>query len=38
VVPVEILEGRIGRDARVLGAASLPLLTEYARDREILFS
>jgi predicted NBD/HSP70 family sugar kinase len=38
LAPVEIVEGRIGRDARVLGAASLPLLAKYARDREILFS
>ncbi len=38
VAPVEIVEGHIGSDARVLGAASLPLLAEYARDRDILFS
>ncbi|MFB2552904.1 ROK family transcriptional regulator [Ensifer soli] len=38
VAPVEIVEGKIGADARVLGAASLPLLAEYARDRDILFS
>lgn len=38
VAPVEIVEGRIGSDARVLGAASLPLLADYARDRDILFS
>ncbi len=38
LAPVEIVEGNIGSDARVLGAASLPLLAEYARDRDILFS
>ncbi len=37
VAAVEIVEGRIGSDARVLGAASLPLLACYARDRDILF-
>ncbi|SIR23727.1 Sugar kinase of the NBD/HSP70 family, may contain an N-terminal HTH domain [Rhizobium sp. RU20A] len=36
--PVEIVEGKIGSDARVLGAASLPLLADYARDRDVLFS
>lgn len=38
VAPVDIVEGGIGSDARVLGAASLPLLAEYARDRDVLFS
>lgn len=38
VAPVEIREGSIGSDARVMGAASLPLLAEYARDRNILFN
>lgn len=38
VAPVEIVEGKIGSDARVLGAASLPLLADYARHRDILFS
>lgn len=38
VAPVEIVEGKIGSDARVLGAASLPLLAEYARHRDVLFS
>ncbi|MBV8212830.1 MAG: ROK family transcriptional regulator [Verrucomicrobia bacterium] len=33
----EIVEGTIGRDARVLGAASLPLLAGFARDRDLLF-
>lgn len=38
VAPVEIVEGKIGSDARVLGAASLPLLADYARHRDVLFS
>jgi len=38
VAPVEVVEGKIGSDARVLGAASLPLLADYARDRDVLFS
>jgi predicted NBD/HSP70 family sugar kinase len=37
VAPTEIVEGTIGRDARVLGAASLPLLAGFARDRDLLF-
>jgi predicted NBD/HSP70 family sugar kinase len=37
LAPVEIVEGTIGRDARVLGAASLPLLAGFARDRDLLF-
>ena len=37
VAPAEIVEGTIGRDARVLGAASLPLLAGFARDRDLLF-
>jgi predicted NBD/HSP70 family sugar kinase len=37
LAPVEIVEGAIGRDARVLGAASLPLLAGFARDRDLLF-
>jgi len=38
VAPTVIVEGSIGSDARVLGAASLPLLAEYARDKDILFN
>lgn len=38
VAPVEIVEGYIGSDARVLGAACLPLLAAFAKDRDILFS
>jgi predicted NBD/HSP70 family sugar kinase len=37
VAPAEIVEGTIGRDARVLGAACLPLLAGFARDRDLLF-
>jgi predicted NBD/HSP70 family sugar kinase len=37
VAPAEIVEGAIGRDARVLGAACLPLLAGFARDRDLLF-
>jgi predicted NBD/HSP70 family sugar kinase len=33
----EVVEGSIGRDARAVGAASLPLLASFARDREVLF-
>lgn len=38
VAAVEIVEGKIGSAARVMGAASLPLLADYARDRDILFN
>lgn len=38
VATVDIVEGKIGSDARVLGAACLPLLADYARHRDILFS
>jgi predicted NBD/HSP70 family sugar kinase len=37
LAPAEIVEGTIGRDARVLGAACLPLLAGFARDRDLLF-
>jgi predicted NBD/HSP70 family sugar kinase len=37
LAPAEIVEGTIGSDARVLGAASLPLLAGFARDRDLLF-
>jgi predicted NBD/HSP70 family sugar kinase len=37
VAPVDIVEGLIGSDARVLGAASLPFLADFAQDRELLF-
>ena len=37
VAPVEIVAGHIGSEASVLGAASLPLLAGFARDRDLLF-
>jgi predicted NBD/HSP70 family sugar kinase len=37
VAPVEIVEGQIGSEASVLGAASLPLLAGFSRDRDLLF-
>jgi predicted NBD/HSP70 family sugar kinase len=37
VAPVDIVEGMIGSDARVLGAASLPFLADFSQDRELLF-
>jgi predicted NBD/HSP70 family sugar kinase len=35
--PVVIREGSIGSDARAIGGAALPLLADFARDREVLF-
>jgi predicted NBD/HSP70 family sugar kinase len=32
-----IVEGTIGRDARAIGGAALPLLATYARDFDVLF-
>ena len=37
VAPIDIVEGSMGRDARVLGAASLPLLASFSHDRDLLF-
>ncbi|MBH0237450.1 ROK family transcriptional regulator [Methylobrevis albus] len=37
LTPAEVEEGTVGSEARAIGAASLPLLETYARDREILF-
>ncbi len=37
VAPVDIVEGMIGSDARVLGAASLPFLADFSQDRDLLF-
>ena len=34
---VAILPGVIGADARALGGAALPLIANFARDREVLF-
>lgn len=33
----EVAEGSLGRDARTLGGATLPVLATFARDREVLF-
>ncbi len=35
--PVTICEGSLGRDARVLGGASLPLLANFTRNRDVAF-
>jgi predicted NBD/HSP70 family sugar kinase len=35
--PVEIVEGSIGSGARAIGGACLPLLANFARDRDVLF-
>lgn len=32
-----VLEGSIGRDARAIGGAALPLLAAFARDHDVLF-
>lgn len=37
LAPFEIVSGTIGSDARAMGAASLPLLANYAIDRDVLF-
>jgi predicted NBD/HSP70 family sugar kinase len=34
---IRILEGVIGADARAIGGAALPLIKNFARDREVLF-
>jgi predicted NBD/HSP70 family sugar kinase len=34
---VAIMSGAIGPDARALGGAALPLIANFARDREVLF-
>ena len=34
---VEITAGAVGHDARAIGGAALPLIKNFARDREILF-
>jgi hypothetical protein len=33
--PFQVVEGTIGSDARAIGGASLPLLANFAVDREI---
>ena len=35
--PVTIVEGTVGSRARAIGGACLPLLANFARDREVLF-
>jgi predicted NBD/HSP70 family sugar kinase len=35
--PVTIIEGSLGNNARVLGGASLPLLANFTRDRDVAF-
>jgi len=35
--PFVVCEGSIGVDARAVGAAALPFLANFARDREVLF-
>ena len=37
VSPFAVVEGTIGGDARVMGAASVPLLSNFAIDRDVLF-
>lgn len=32
-----VLEGSVGRDARAIGGAALPLLAAFARDHDVLF-
>lgn len=34
---VKILSGAVGPDARAIGGAALPLIKNFARDREVLF-
>jgi predicted NBD/HSP70 family sugar kinase len=34
---VEFTSGTVGHDARAIGGAALPLIKNFARDREILF-
>ena len=37
LTPARVLEGSIGADARAIGGAALPMLSNFARDHEILF-
>ncbi len=34
---VRIMAGAVGPDARAIGAAALPLIKNFARDRNVLF-
>lgn len=35
--PVDIVAGQLGPDARAIGGASIPLLSKFTLDREVLF-
>ncbi|MCK0197628.1 ROK family transcriptional regulator [Ancylobacter sp. 6x-1] len=37
LTPAQIVEGSVGRDARAIGGAALPLLATFARDFDVLF-
>ncbi|WP_282604198.1 ROK family transcriptional regulator [Pelagibius sp. Alg239-R121] len=37
LVPVSVVAGGVGTDARAIGAAMLPILANFTRDREVLF-
>lgn len=37
LMPVSIVPGEVGADARAIGAAMLPILANFTRDREVLF-
>jgi predicted NBD/HSP70 family sugar kinase/biotin operon repressor len=37
ISPITIIQGSIGSDARAMGGASLPLLANFAVDRNVLF-
>jgi predicted NBD/HSP70 family sugar kinase len=37
LAPFQTISGTLGSDARAMGAASLPLLANYAIDRDVLF-
>jgi hypothetical protein len=37
VAPISLMPGSIGREARVRGAACLPLLAAFSRDTDVLF-
>jgi hypothetical protein len=34
---VRVLAGAVGPDARAIGGAALPLIKNFARDRDVLF-
>jgi predicted NBD/HSP70 family sugar kinase len=37
ISPFDVVEGKIGADARAMGAASLPLFAHFIIDRDVLF-